>query len=254
MGGVFLLSVLFPLVVFANGNIRGKVTFVGEIPSPKKFVFSSFPNTSFCAKHPSTSDENRRRVVNSIEVGEAGALKGAIVSIRDLQDETWSQSFSQTNIDIELCEFIPHIGIVVDQKNIRVENHDADPGDPKAAAGILHTVRAYEVLKPRSLVLFGIGLPTKGSELNKQVKLKMKKLGSMVLLTCDQHEWMQSSLLPVQNPYFKAVNDKGEFEISNVPPGSHRLQAWHPVAGAMEQEVSVIEGGTVNIDFVIQTP
>jgi len=214
--GSFLLSLILPLVVFAGGTIRGKVTFVGEIPSPKKFVFASFPNAKFCAMHPSTNDEGRHRVGSPIEVGEGGALKSSIVSIRDIQDEAWSQSFSQTNIDIEICDFIPNTGILVDAKNIRIKNHDFDPDDPKAATGIHHTVRAYEVLTPKSLVLLGIGLPTNGSELNTQVKLKMKKRGSIVRLTCDQHEWKRSSLLPVQNPYFKVVNEKGEFEISKV--------------------------------------
>ncbi len=250
--GLILLSVCFPLIVMAGGTIRGKVTFLGEVPSPQKFVFSSFPNSKYCAKHPSTSDEGRRRIVNRVELGEGGGLRDAIVSIRDIHDKAWTQSFSQTHINIERCDYLPSTGIVVDKKNLRVENHDADPDDPKSAAGILHTVRAYEVLKPRSLVMFGIGLPTKGSELNKQVKLKMRKRGSVVRLTCDQHEWMQSSLLPVQNPHFNVVNEKGEFEITNVPSGNHKLLAWHPVAGALEQNVTVIEGGTVDLNFAIE--
>jgi len=250
--GLSLLSAIFPLVVFGGGVVRGKVTFLGEIPSPQKFVFSSFPNSKYCAKHPATTDEGRRRVVTQVELGEDRGLRDAIVSIRDIHDKAWSQSFSQTNINIEICDYLPKTGIVVDKKNIRVENHDADPDDPKSAAGILHTVRAYEVLKPRSLVLFGIGLPTKGSELNKQVKLKMKKRGSIVRVTCDQHEWMRSSLLPVQNPHFNVVNERGEFEISNVPSGNHKLLAWHPVAGQLKQDITVIEGGMVEINFVIK--
>lgn len=250
--GLTVLCVLFPLMVMAGGTVRGKVTFLGDIPPSQKFVFSSFPNAQYCAKHPSTSDEGRRRLVNRVELGQGGRLQGAVVSIRDINDKAWTQSFSQTSVNIELCEFLPRTGIVVDKKNIRVENHDADPDDPKSAAGILHTVRAYEVLKPRSLMMFGIGLPIKGSELNKQVKLKMKKRGSVVRLTCDQHEWMQSSLLPVQNPHFNVVNEKGEFEISNVPSGNHKLLAWHPVAGQLEQDVTVIEGGMVDINFVIK--
>lgn len=238
-----IVSLSLPLVVFAGGTVKGRVTYVGEIPPLKKFVLSSFPNTKFCAKHPSTSDEGRRRVVNLVQVGEGGALQGAIVSIRGIENDAWKQSFSQTNIRIELCDFLPSTGVVVDKQNIHVENGDSDPHDPKAAAGVLHTVRAYEVLKPRSLVLFGIGLPTNGSELYKRVKLKLKKRGSIVRLTCDQHEWMQSSLLPVDNPYYSVVNAKGEFEISNVPSGNHKLLAWHPVAGQIEQDVTVIEGG-----------
>ena len=137
----------------------------------------------------------------------------------------------------------------VNGKNIRVVNHDADPGDAKAAKGVAHTVRAYEVLKPRSKPLFSVGLPIKGSKLNKPVKMKMWKNGSIVRLTCDQHEWMRSFLLPNQNPYYGKVDENGAFSIDNLPPGKHSIVAWHPKLGRMKQTVEVTEGDSTEVNF-----
>ncbi len=246
-----LSFIIFPTTGVTEGTIKGTVRYIGEIQTPKKFVFQSFPNAQFFAKHPLTTDGGRRRIFNLMTVGQGGALQDAIVAIRDIQEEAWREPFSQTHVDITLCDFSPYTGIVVNRKMIQFVNHVADPDDPKSQSGVLHTVRAYEVLTPRSLVMFGIGLPTKGSELNKPIKVKIKKRGSTVRLTFDQHESMQSTLLPVQSPNFNPVNEKGEFEIVNVPSGEHTLLAWHSVAGQVEKTITVSDGETILVHFEI---
>ena len=72
---ISLLSILLigggmaPNLVVAGGGVKGKVTFYGEPPPAEKFVFESFPNSRFCGKHPETTDEGRRRVINPVETG-----------------------------------------------------------------------------------------------------------------------------------------------------------------------------------------
>ena len=243
---------LFYDLAFGGGSVKGKVTFEGELPPAEKFVFESFPNSKFCGKHPDVTDEGRRRVINPIEIGKDKGLKHAIVYLQDLQDKQWMKNFEQTQIDIRLCDFLPLTAVVVNGKNIRVVNHDADSDDPKAAKGVAHTVRAYEVLNPRSKPLFSVGLPIKGSELNKPVKMNMWKKGSIIRLTCEQHEWMRGFLLPVQNSFYAVVNHEGAFSIDNIPPGSHILSAWHPKLGKVEQTIEVSEGDSVEINFNFQ--
>ena len=246
---ILCAGILGPHVVFAGGTVNGKVTFHGEPPPPQKFIFESFPNSRFCGKHPDTSDEGRRRVINPVETGKDGGLKHAIVYVKGLQDKQWMNSYEGTNIDIRMCDFLPLTAIVVNGKNVRVINHDADPDDPKAEKGVAHTVRAYEVLKPRSKPLFSVGLPIKGSELNKQIKMKMSKKGSIIRLTCDQHEWMRSFLLPLQSPFYQIVDEDGSFKIDNLPHGKHSIVVWHPIVGEVEQMVEVQEGISVEVNF-----
>ena len=45
----------------------------------------------------------------------------------------------------EFCEFLPFSGVVVNNKNFRVENHDADPDDPKSTLGVLHNPHSFVV-------------------------------------------------------------------------------------------------------------
>lgn len=71
-------------------------------------------------------------------------------------------------------------------------------------------------------------------------------------LQCDQHEFMQGWYLPVENPYYTVVKDDGTFEIKDVPAGKHKVLAWHPVAGKVEADVDVPDGGSVKANFVIQ--
>ncbi len=69
-------------------------------------------------------------------------------------------------------------------------------------------------------------------------------------LQCDQHEFMQSFFLPVTNAHYAVVKDDGSFEIKDVPPGKHKVVAWHPFVGKgkrYEFEVDVADGGTANL-------
>ena len=161
-------------------------------------------------------------------------------------------------VTAELCEFLPYTGVVVNKGKFYVENLDADPDDPgkkgdfPSKEGVLHNPHSFDVLGAKSSTLFNIGLAKKGDSLNKKIKMRMAKRGSVMRLQCDQHEFMQGWYLPVENPYYAVVKGDGSFEIKDVPAGKHKLMAWHPVAGKMEAEVNVPDGGSVKADFVIK--
>jgi hypothetical protein len=43
------------------------------------------------------------------------------------------------------------------------------------------------------------------------------------------------------HPFFSVSSELGRFEIRNVPPGEHRIVAWHPDLGRVEKTVVVPE-------------
>lgn len=244
-----------PLLAHAGGTITGKVTFSGKVPPPKEFAFSKFPNEDFCKKNPSKSEDGKTRLLKEVQLGDGNALKDAVVSVRDIKDKDWTKQYRKEpsqKVFSELCEFKPFTGIVVNKGRFYVENLDADPNDPKSKEGVLHNPHAFDVLGPRSSTLFNIGLAKKGDSLNKKIKMRMARRGSVMRLQCDQHEFMQGWYLPVTNPHYAVVNDDGTFEIKNVPAGKHKLMAWHPVAGEVEAEVTVPDGGSVTANFEIK--
>ena len=234
----------------AGGTITGRVLFAGEIPQPKTFAFKKFPNSTFCAKNENKSEDGKIRLLKEVKTTNGGGLQDAIVSITDLKDDDWIKTYEGTKVVSELCEWLPFTGVVVNKGRFIVENHDADPDDPKSTSGVLHNPHAFEVKKPSALTLFNIALAQKGDSLDK--KITLRKPGSAVRLQCDQHEFMQAWFLPVTNSYFAKVEQNGHFELSDVPVGKHKIVSWHPVAGNVEREVTVREGETVKLDFTFK--
>ena len=238
-----------PLTSFAGGTISGKVTFAGKADQ-KEFLFSKFPNPKFCPKNPNKGlMDGDKRFLKLIEVAKDGGLKGAVVAVRDIEDQSFVDGYKGTDIVAEFCEFLPFTGVVVAQKNFRVENHDSDPDDPKSVKGVLHNPHSFFVKGSSSSTDFNIGLAEKGSKLEKPVKFKggQEKTGTTYRLQCDQHEFMQGFFLPVWNPHYAVVKDDGTFEIKDVPAGKHKIIAWHPKAGQVEMEVDVPEGGKADV-------
>ncbi|HSE58977.1 MAG TPA: hypothetical protein VLA99_09775 [Nitrospiraceae bacterium] len=253
MSGLIAASFLAaPLASFAGGTVTGKVTYAGK-SEQKEFLFSKFPNPKFCPKIPNKDVmDGDKRFLKTIEVGKDGALKNAVVSVRDIEDKAFMDGYGGTDVVAEFCDFQPFSGIVVNKKMFRVENHDADPDDPKSVKGVLHNPHSFEVKGPSSSTIFNIGLAEKGSKLEKPITLRQEKAGSFFRLQCDQHEFMQGFFLPVQNKHYAVVKEDGTFELKDVPAGKHKIMAWHPFAGKMEADVDVPEGGSVKADFQVK--
>ncbi|HZS11578.1 MAG TPA: hypothetical protein VFA38_04955 [Nitrospirales bacterium] len=251
---VGLLGVLAGALVaapfaFAGGTITGKVTYSGK-SEEKEFLFSKFPNPKFCPKNPHKEMvKGEKRILPMIEVKDGG-LKGAVVAVADIEDKAFMDSYKGTDVVAEFCEFMPFTGVVVKQKNFHVENHDADPEDPKSVKGVLHNPHSFEVLGASSSTVFNIALAEKDSKLDKPVVLRKDKQGSFFRLQCDQHEFMQGYYLPVSNPHFAVAKEDGTFEIKDVPAGKHKLVVFHPGSGKgmrTEVEVDVPEGGKADV-------
>ncbi|MCP9471497.1 MAG: hypothetical protein NNA30_02025 [Nitrospira sp.] len=256
LGVVAVAVVAAPVASFAGGTISGKVTYAGK-SEQKEFLFSKFPNPNFCNKIPTKGlAEGDKRFIRTIEVGKDGGLKNAIVAVVDIEDKAFMDGYAGTEVKAEFCDFQPFSGIVVNNRPFKVENFDADPDDPKSVAGVLHNPHSFVVKGATSATGFNIGLAKKGDKLEKPVVFRggAEKEGYF-RLQCDQHEFMQSFFLPVNNPYYAVAKEDGSFEIKDVPAGKHKVVAWHPFAGKakkIEFEVDVTDGGTANLKAEIK--
>ena len=271
LGSALLIA---PLIVQAGGTIKGKVTFSGKVPPPKKFALEKFPNSPFCSKNPNVENveiveteesgaikkiAKGDRLLKEVEVDANKGLKNAVVSVRGIKDKKWMKGYKRTEVIAKLCEFLPYTGVLVNKGKFYVENTDADPDDPKSKEGVLHNPHSFDVLGAKSSTLFNIGLARKGDTLEKKIKMRMARKGSVLRLQCDQHEFMQGWFLPVTNPHYTVVNPDGTFEIKDVPAGKHTVLVWHPIVAknakgkkAIEIEVDVKDGGTVEANFDIK--
>ena len=259
VGGMLLAA---PLIAQAGGTIKGKVTFTGKVPPPKEFLFSKFPNVDFCKKNTNKSADGETRLLHEVRVDGSGGLKDAIVLVTSIKDKGWMKGFKKVaaqKVMAELCEFLPFTGVVVSNGQFYVENNDADPDDPKSKLGVLHNPHSFDQLGAKNSTEFNIALAKKGSSLQKRVKVKMYKKGSVLRLQCDQHEFMQGWYVPVTNPFYGVAGADGTFEIKDVPAGKHTVAVFHPKVSryargkkAMTMEVEVADGGTAEANFEIK--
>lgn len=61
-------------------------------------------------------------------------------------------------------------------------------------------------------------------------------------ITCDLHPWAKAWILVLDHPYFATSERSGTFAIDDVPPGTYRVKAWHPLLGVAEQSVTISAG------------
>ena len=68
---------------------------------------------------------------------------------------------------------------------------------------------------------------------------------------CSIHENMHCIVLVLENPYFAATDDNGDYKIPNVPAGTYKLKAWHERLPADEKEITVPTNGEVKVNFTL---
>ena len=117
-------------------------------------------------------------------------------------------------------------------ERLRVRNND-----PK-----LHIPHSYLQEK----TVFMLSLPFKNTIL--EATQKIREAG-ILKLVCDTHAWMLGYVHVFDHPFFSVTDDKGTFSISNVPPGTYILKAWHEDAGLKIQEITVLETVDVRVNF-----
>jgi hypothetical protein len=60
---------------------------------------------------------------------------------------------------------------------------------------------------------------------------------------------MQAHRMLFDDPYFDQTTEAGQYAITGVSPGLHRITVWHETLGLQEKEVLVPARGTVVVDL-----
>lgn len=128
--------------------------------------------------------------------------------------------------------FLPHIMPVLVGTTVEWPNDD----------DIYHNVFSMSDAKRFDLGLY------KGNPPNKRVTFDQP---GRVDVFCSIHENMHCIILVLENPYFATTDGDGHYRISDVPPGTYKLKAWHERLPAEEREITVPTNGEVKMDFVL---
>ena len=73
----------------------------------------------------------------------------------------------------------------------------------------------------------------------------------------DLHPWMKSWVLVQDHPYFAVTDDKGNFTIENIPPGTYEVIAWQEkfkMKRSLTETIEIKDSAVTIKDFLFIKP
>ena len=220
-------NLLFALALLAN-----EIVFAGDITGTVR----AEPKTGTEQNSSATSAAYASRKLKFAERVDYSAMRDFVVFIEGKVGTNVAPTnvveVTTTRIAQRGAVFTPHILPVVAGTTVEWPNND----------DIYHNVFSDSDAKHFDLDLY------KGNPPEKRVVFE--KSGK-VDVYCSIHANMHCIVLVLENPYFAVADAEGKFTITNVPPGTYKMKAWHERLPADEREIVVPTNGVVSADFVL---
>jgi hypothetical protein len=235
---IFALSVVVcfsaPRAVRAGGapptttgaTVRGSVRFDGKAPVAKAISMAADPS---CAQqHPAPV------MAQEVIIDAKGDLQNVIVFVSEgLGDRTFDAPGQPAVIEQKGCLYQPHVLAV--RANQRLELVNDDPTSHN-----IHPV------------------PANNREWNKaeppgsKIEEMFAREEIAIPVKCNVHPWMRGYIAVFKHPYFAVTGKDGGFDLSNLPPGTYTIKAWHEKMGTSTQTVTIGANETKEISFVFK--
>jgi hypothetical protein len=219
-------------VVSNGGTVAGKVQFAGDIPDPQRFELRRYYDRVYCG---ALSDGSGYRLLREVSVGEQQGLKDVVVTIEGVFKGK-PFDFQDTKLEANICQFVPFVSVVRNERQLSVVNLDS----------VAHDLQFYERDREHIFIMFHRPALTKAGTSD---VVRFTGNRREVTMQCGMHPFMQGHGLAVDNPYYAVTGTEGTFAIKDLPAGTYRIKAWHPVLGEREQEVTVAENGSASVGF-----
>jgi len=218
-----------------GGVVRGKVTFKGTIPEPKEFELRRYADEVFCG---ALSDGKGLRFLKEVNVGANGELKDVVVVVEGIRRGK-PFTFTDAKMEANICQFLPFVTVVSDKRQVTVINRDP----------VAHDIQGYAYDQGGvDIVLHRPALQESGTTDIVQL-VKGRKVFTM---QCGRHPYMQNWGYAIDNPYYAVTDLNGSFAIGDLPAGTYRIKAWHPILGLQERDITVKPNETVSLDLLFE--
>jgi len=233
-----------------KGTFKGKVTLTGDKPDIAKLneeIHSLMAKADAMFK-PVCIDKapQDQKDQQDWRIGPDNGVKDVFVFFKPTSttyfafeegDEAVKAAKKAIDLQQPHCAFVPHaltaFGGYRDSKNVK-----KDTGQKlfiHNTSGISHNTKFGD---------FNDTIPPTG----KEVELNGYISNSPIQISCKVHPWMDANMLVLDHPYAAVTNDKGEFEIKDVPKGKVNVVVWHgkagyaTPAGAKGEEIELKDG------------
>jgi plastocyanin len=222
LAGVALLSSgIAPALAADTGSVKGKVTYKGGREAlPDDLKRKGIPTT---AADPNCTKQIGTNTVHVQKAADGSGISFVLVSIKaDFAGKTFETPAEPAVLNQEGCEYKPHVLALMVNQKLEIHNNDDTS----------HNIHTLSKDNPE----INISQPKKGA-----VDTKTFTKPEVFFTKCDVHPWMGAWIGVFAHPYFAVTNEKGEFEIKNLPPGEYTLQFWHPneAFGTQTQTIKV---------------
>lgn len=161
-------------------------------------------------------------------------LKDVVVVIEGIEKGK-PFAFTDTEVEASPCQFLPFVTLVSDKRKVTVFNRDP----------VSHDIQGYAYDQSGvDIVLHRPALHV--SDTTNVVQLVKGR--KVLTMQCGMHPYMQNWGYAIDNPYYAVTNLNGSFATGDLPAGTYRIKAWHPILGAEERELTVKPNETVSRD------
>ncbi len=236
------------------GTLRGRVVFGGEPPVPVVLVdpAESWPQRdrrnqiipgARPARHRDHDVIARRGLILSERLlvdRETKGVRNALVYLvkpTAVREAAREASPKTVRFRADACVFEPHVLAATEAAGIIVETvdpvgynlHGRMPGAEFSVQGPVHFAESRDEFN----FMFGRASPEKASGVQLLLRVRPGDADPIPSkFRDDLHPWMSAYWLILDHPYFAVTDDKGNFEIRDVPAGPQQVVVWHEALGA----------------------
>jgi plastocyanin len=215
-----------PATAGTTASLKGVVRFEGMPPKSKLISMSADPS---CAKQHSSPVLAQEVVTDS-----KGDLQNVVVFVAEgLGDRTFEVPTQPVVVEQKGCMYLPHVLAVRANQPLHMVNDDPTSHNvhPTPANN-----REWNKAEPP-------GSSVDEAFAREEIAIPVK---------CNVHPWMHGYIAVFKHPYFAVTGKDGSFDLSNLPPGTYTIKAWHETLGTSTQTITVGANEAKEISFVFK--
>jgi plastocyanin len=210
------------------GSIAGTVTYDGPAPSFKPIDMSA---------SPACVQANPSPVIPPIVVvGDRSALANVVVFVKSgLGNYKFEAPAAPAVLTQKNCMYEPHVMALMVGQPFEIQNNDPT----------MHNVHPM----PKHNRQWSNSQPAGSAAL----KSTFSQPEYAMPILCNVHPWMRSFVFVFDHPYFAVTPKSGAFELTNLPPGTYTIEAWHETLGVQDLTVTIGPKESKTISFAFKS-